>query len=101
VLAQAWKGAAEARRLALSVAYGRAAMRGRVAGHEARLYDLGPEVPPDDPDGRQPAVVTWHDGELHYLLASATLSSHVLQRIGTSMYDSGRSGHAPPRPTPR
>jgi hypothetical protein len=60
--------------------------RRRIAGHEGRVYDLGPEVPLDDPDGRSPAVVTWHDGEMHYLLASGEMEAVYLVEIATSMY---------------
>ena len=59
VLSQARKGADEARRLALDVWYGNAGEWGRIAGHVARIYELGPEPAPDDIDGRSPAVVTW------------------------------------------
>jgi hypothetical protein len=43
-------------------------------------------VPLDDPDGRSPAVVTWHDGEMHYLLASGEMEAVYLVEIATSMY---------------
>lgn len=43
VLSQARKGREEARRLALDVQYGRASRATRIAGHEARVYELGPE----------------------------------------------------------
>ena len=88
MLAQARPGPEEARRQALSVSYGRVPLSGTVFGHEARLYELGPEVPADDIDGREPAVVTWHDGDMFYLLASTTLNRDALQRIGMSLYRS-------------
>ena len=36
--------------------------------HTARIYELGPEPGPDDIDGRTPAVVTWHDADLFFLV---------------------------------
>lgn len=86
VLSQSLKGASEARRLALEVPYGLDAREARVLGREARVYELGPEVPPDDIDGRSPAVVTWYDGDIFYLIASGEMQSEVLLRIATSLY---------------
>ncbi len=79
----------EARRQALSVAYGAAARSAAVAGHEARTYELGPDCLADDVDGRSPAVVAWHDGEMFYLIASDRLSTEALLGIAGSMYGSG------------
>ena len=90
VLSQARKGADEARRLALDVRYGSAGEGGRIAGHAARIYELGPEPVPDDIDGRSPAVVTWHDADLFFLLASDTMLSRELVRIAISLYGKGR-----------
>ncbi len=87
VLSQSRKGAAEARRLALDVSYGRAAHETRIAGRAGRVYELGPEPPPDDIDGRSPAVVTWHDAEMFYLIASGGMSSDDLVRIAISLYE--------------
>ena len=70
-LSQARKGASEARRLALEVSYGRDGREARIAGHEARVYERGPEPAADDIDGRSPAAAVWHDGEMLYLVASA------------------------------
>jgi hypothetical protein len=50
------------------------------------VYELGPEPPPDDIDGRSPSVVAWHDGEMFYLLASIEMAADVLVRIATSLY---------------
>ena len=86
VLSQARKGANEARRLALDVPYGRAARDAQIAGCAARVYELGPEPPPDDIDGRSPSVVTWHDAEMFYLIASHELSCDELLRIAISLY---------------
>ena len=47
VLSQSRKGAEEARRLALNVSYGRAAREARIAGRDARVYELGPEPVPE------------------------------------------------------
>jgi hypothetical protein len=78
--------AAEAKRQALSTPYGPAARAVRVVGHPGRSYALGPEPDPDDMDGRSPAVVVWHDGDLFYLVASDRLDEKQLLRIATSMY---------------
>lgn len=77
---------AEARRLALSESYGSSAKTVRVSGHEGRSYPLGPAVPPDDVDGRAPAVVVWSDGPMFYLVASGELDEPSLLRIAESMY---------------
>jgi hypothetical protein len=76
----------EARRLALHVSYGRDARAERIAGHDARVYELGPEPAPDDIDGRPPSVVVWHDAEMFYLIASDSLAAERLTRIARSMY---------------
>ena len=47
VLSQSRKGAEEARRLALNGSYGRAAREARIAGRDARVYELGPEPVPE------------------------------------------------------
>jgi hypothetical protein len=86
-LSQSRPGREEARRMVVEVPYGRWAMEAVVADHEARFYDLGPEVPPDDLDGRSPAVVVWHDDARFYLVASYTLELSVLARIAHSMYE--------------
>jgi len=86
VVTQACKGAAEARRWALEVSYGRDGQDARIAGCAARVYELGPEVPPNDIDGRSPAVVTWHDGDMHYLVASDEFGAAELVRIAGSLY---------------
>jgi hypothetical protein len=86
VLSQALKGVDEARRLALVVSYGRAPREARIAGRPARVYERGPEPDADDPDGRLPAVVTWHDREMFYLIASDGLQPDVLVTIANSMY---------------
>ena len=86
VVSQARKGAEEARRLALAVSYGLDGQDGEIAGRAARFYELGPEPPPDDIDGRSPAVVVWHDGELFYLVASGSMPSDELVRIANSIY---------------
>lgn len=79
--------AAEANRLALSTPYGPTPVTVRVAGQEARSYALGPVPDPGDFDGRSPAVVVWHDGELVYLVASDQLDEETLLRIAVSLYD--------------
>ncbi len=94
VLSQSRKGATEARRLALDVSYGRTSRDARIAGHSARVYELGPEPPPGDIDGRSPSVVTWHDGDMFYLIASGEMRSDDLVRVAVSMYDARRPSHA-------
>ena len=86
VLSQSRPGADEARRLALEVSYGQAARELQIAGHGARVYELGPEPPPDDIDGRMPSVVTWHDAEMFYLIASGEMAAERLVQIAQSMY---------------
>jgi hypothetical protein len=58
---------------------------GKCAG---RKYELGPEPgpEPDDIDGRSPAVV-WHEGEMHYLVASHEVLVVELVRIARSFDD--------------
>lgn len=86
VLSQARRGIAEAARLALSVSYGREPRPAEISGHPAHVCELGPVPDPADIDGREPAVVTWHDGEMHYLVASGELPAEVLVRIAESLY---------------
>ena len=86
VLSQSRPGSEEARRLALDVRYGRVPQDVRIAGCAGRVYDLGLEPPPGDIDGRSPAVVTWHDRDLFYLVASSKLPSEELIRIAESLY---------------
>jgi len=86
VVTEARKGVDEARRLALAVPYGRSARDVRIAGCAGRAYEHGPEPPPDDIDGRSPWVVTWHDAEMFYLIASDEMSSDELITIAASLY---------------
>jgi hypothetical protein len=86
VMSQARRSEDEARRLALAVPYGSEPREARIGGHEARVYELGPEPEPDDIDGRSPAVVTWHDGELFFLIASDSLPSEALIKVAASIY---------------
>lgn len=83
---QARKGKVEARRWAIEKSYGADPRELRVAGHEARSYEMGPVPDPDDVDPRMPAVVTWHENEMFYLLASNRLDVDVLFRIAESCY---------------
>ena len=86
VLSQSRKGASEARRWALSVSYGAEAKSADVAGREGRMYPLGPVPEADDIDPRMPAVVTWCEGEMFYLVASDTLGPDDLLVIARSCY---------------
>jgi hypothetical protein len=85
-VSQSHKGEREARRWVVETSYGREPREVRVAGHEGRTYDLGPEPPSDDIDGRAPAVVVWHDGGMHFLVASAEPGVDTLLAIAESMY---------------
>jgi hypothetical protein len=91
VVSQSCKGAAEARRLAIDVKYGQEPREAAIGGHPARIYELGPEPPPDDIDPRPSSVVTWHDGDMFFLIASGELPVAELIPIAASMYDR-RSG---------
>lgn len=82
----------EARRLAIEVSYGQEVREGRIGSCVAKVYELGPTVPDSDPDGRSPSVVTWHEGEKFYLLASTTLSGAELERRAQSQYPRRRYG---------
>ena len=94
ILSQSQKGAEEARRLALRVSYGAEARDVDIAGHHAKVYERGPEVPSDDIDGHSPAVVAWADGDMFFLIASSTVEAAELRQIAVSIYQKGgeRSG---------
>ena len=87
VLSQSWKGIAEASRVALEVSYGRGDREITIGGRAGRVYELGPEPPPDDIDGRSPAVVVWHDAGVVYLIASDTLTLSELLPGAESIYE--------------
>ena len=87
VFTQKKAGTDEARRLALSVSYGLEGNDTRVARHPGRVYELGPIPPPDDIDGRSPAVVVWHDGGMFYLIASTEKPASELLEIAQSLYE--------------
>jgi hypothetical protein len=91
VLSQARKGVEEARRLVVNVSYGRDPRDATIAGHPARIYELGAEPEPDDVDGRMPSVVAWHDGEMFFLIASGEMRVEELIPIAASIY-SAKSG---------
>lgn len=86
--AQSRHAAGEAQRLATSVSYGLVGNPVEIGGCPGQIYELGPEPEDDDIDGRAPAVVTWHDGELFYLLASDQLTSAELRNIAGRVYHS-------------
>jgi hypothetical protein len=86
VFTQSRRTPAEARRLAIEVSYGQAPQEASVLGRPARVYELGPEPPADEVDGRSPAVVAWHDGEVFYMLASHEMSADALMTIAMSVH---------------
>jgi hypothetical protein len=96
VLTQARKGIAEARRWALETRYGPVWRDAQIAGFAGRVFELGPEPEPDDIDGRSPAVVVWHDGEMFYFIASYEMSSDSLIPVGISLYKPARNSRARP-----
>jgi hypothetical protein len=83
---QSRRGVAEAERLALRTSYGAVGHDARIGGRDARIYELGPEPPPDDVDGRSPSVVAWCDAEMFYLLSSLELPASALLDIAMSLY---------------
>ena len=87
LFSQSQKGATDARRNAMDIRYGQNWRETRIAGREACVYELGPEPPPDDIDGRSPAVVTWYDGEMFYFLASTELPAEELVGIARKIYE--------------
>jgi hypothetical protein len=95
VLSQVRKGAEEARKWVMSVTYGRVTKESDVAGRPAKVCEVGPEPPPDDIDGRTPAVVTWADKELFFLVASDTMPAAELICVAVSLYGSQLRHHAP------
>jgi hypothetical protein len=86
VVSQARRPGGDAARLALEVSYGAAPREARVLGRPGRVYELGPEPPPDDVDGRSPAVVVWHEDDLCLLVASGELPVEDLLRVAASMH---------------
>jgi hypothetical protein len=85
VVSQQCPGPSEARRLALDVSYGPDPIDLQVSGVAGRGYDLGPEVPRDDIDGRSPAVVVWAGADRFNLVASSELRLDVLIEIAGSL----------------
>jgi hypothetical protein len=84
---QSRPGASAARRRAMVVRYGPDVMPIRIRGHEGRAFPLGPDVPPDDIDGRSAAVVTWHDGPMFHFVMSTQLQVDELTLVAASVYD--------------
>jgi len=91
VLSEGRHSSDAARRLALEVSYGRDAQPAQIAGHEGRMYELGPEPEPGGIDGRPPAVVVWHDAGMLYLVASLSLPAIRLLGIARSCIPDGQS----------
>lgn len=55
---------------------------------------------PDDIDGRSPAVVAWHDGEMFFLIASDQMSTAELIAVACSLDERTRSPAAKASPMP-
>ena len=89
VFSQAMRGIEEARRLALETRYGPAPAEARVAGREARIFELGPEPEAGDIDSRSPAVVAWCDTDMFYLVASDRFAAADLLQVAESVYRGG------------
>jgi hypothetical protein len=81
-LSQSQAGAEAARQWRLA----RDSRPAQVGGHPALVYELGPEPPPDDIDGRSSAVVSWAHDNLHMLIVSDRLQADELLRIAASIY---------------
>ena len=75
----------EARHHAIDVAYGQFGQEALIAGQVGRVYELGPEPPADDIDGRSPSVVVWYHDDMFYLLASVQLPAIDLIDIAGSL----------------
>lgn len=61
-------------------------------GHSATCNELGEEPPSDDPDPRQPSVVTWADGELFCFMASDELHLTRLLEVARALYEPRPAG---------
>ena len=57
-----------------------------IAGRQGLIYQRGPAPDPDDIDGRLPAVITWHDGAVHRVVASAEPGTTEQIDIAMSIY---------------
>ena len=79
----------QARKQALSIRYGQVANSIDVSGNEGRSYARGPVPDEDDPDGRDPAVIVWNEGERFFLVTSVELDDEELYRVASSMYKTG------------
>ena len=88
--AQSQKDEPEARRQALEVKYGQDPQTVVIGGNEGRMYELGPEVPPDDIDGRAESVIAWSDGRRFYMLASNDMMLSELLPVAQSLYQERR-----------
>lgn len=86
---QSRPGPLAARRRALEVRYGPDATSIRIRGREGRAFPLGPEVPPDDIDGRSAAVVTWYDGPMFHFVMSTQLAVDEVALVAASLYAEG------------
>lgn len=74
----------EARRLVFERSYGASSTPVTLASGPGRAYAPGPAPAPDDPDGRMPAVVVWHDGPLFFCVSSQDVPLERLIAIGDS-----------------
>ncbi len=98
VISQSSPGPAEARRRALEVSYGADPRELRIGGHPGRRYELGSQLPAEDPEGPSPAVIVWHDDAALLLVASDTLEASELVDIAQSMYQPDPAGRQDLKP---
>ena len=85
MVAQSRPGREEAEHWAFDKRYGSSPSEVHVGPLRAMAYELGSEVPDDDPDGQMPAVVVWCNGDRFFLVSSHDLPAVVLLRIASSM----------------
>jgi hypothetical protein len=78
--------AKEARRRVSEFMLGRGPVDALIGGCEGRVCELGPEIAPDEIDGRNPAVVVWSDGPMFYLITSSSMSLADLLPIAEALY---------------
>jgi 3-oxoadipate enol-lactonase len=77
----------DARRDAMGPRYGPKTRDVVIGGHQGSMRELGPEVAPDDIDGRDSAIITWSDGPMFYFFfGSREMTLAELLPIARSLY---------------